>query len=155
MPATVLLKGIVDALLEIQFDESSSFLDLENGRVETVSVDLLRYEEESVDEAPELPAWQEDEWETAKRIASTDRFLSLPSKFDVHEWEIMEELSHSVASARIREDLLNAIHGLGAFRHFKGTLRRHRVEEAWFAFRTEALKQIAIDCCEEHLIAWQ
>jgi len=36
MPVTVRLKDIVDAL-EMQFDDASSFLDLDTGRVETVS----------------------------------------------------------------------------------------------------------------------
>jgi hypothetical protein len=155
MPATVRLSDIVDAL-EMQFDESSSFLDLDTGQVETVSLDLLRAAEESDDEEePDLPAWQKDEWETAKRIVFTGNFQKLPTKFDVHEWAIMEEFSLSVESERIREDLLDAIHGAGAFRNFKGTLRRHRIESAWFAFRTEALKQIAIDWCEENDIVWE
>jgi hypothetical protein len=155
MPATVRLSDIVDAL-EMQFDESSSFLDLDTGQVETVSLDLLRAAEESDDEEePDLPAWQKDEWETAKRIVFTGNFQKLPTKFDVHEWAIMEEFSLSVESERIREDLLDAIHGAGAFRNFKGTLRRNRIESAWFAFRTEALKQIAIDWCEENDIVWE
>lgn len=155
MPATVLLKDIVDAL-EMQLDESSSFLDLDTGRVETVSDDLLRDARESDDdEEPDLPVWQKEEWEIAKRIVSTDRFRKLPTEFDVHEWAIMQDFSHSVASARIREELLNAIHGAGAFRHFKDTLRRHRIEPAWFAFRVEALTEIARDWCEENQIAWK
>jgi hypothetical protein len=60
-----------------------------------------------------------------------------------------------VTSEKIREDLLNAIHGAGAFRHFKDTLRRHRIESDWFTFRAEALKQIALDWCEERRISWQ
>jgi hypothetical protein len=117
MSATVLLKDIIDAL-EMQFDESSSFLDLDTGRVEIVSNDLLGEANEIVGEA-DLPDWQKQEWEIAKRIVSTDRFQQLPTKFDVHEWAIMQDFSHSVESDRVREDLLNAIHGTGAFRHFK------------------------------------
>lgn len=148
MPATVRLDDIVDAL-EMQFDERSSFLDLDTGQVETVSHDLLREAEESGDdEEPSLPAWQKQEWEIAKRIVSTDRFRKLPTKFEVHEWEIMQDFSHSVESDRTREDLLHAIHGAGAFRNFKDTLRRHRIESAWFAFRTEALSQIALNWCD-------
>jgi hypothetical protein len=154
MPATVLLKDIVDAL-EMQLDESSSFLDLDAGRIETVSDDLLREADESVQEEPDLPAWQKQEWEIAKRIVSTNRFQKLPTKFDVHEWAIMQDFSRSVASDRIREDLLNALHGAGAFRHFKDTLRRHRIESTWFTFRAEALRQIAVDWCEENHIGWQ
>jgi Uncharacterised protein family (UPF0158) len=155
MPATVRLSDIVDAL-EMQPDESSSFLDLDTGQVETVSHDLLREAEESGDdEATDLPAWQQQEWEIAKRIVSTDRFQKLPTKFDVHEWEIMEDFSRSLEPDRIREELLHAIHGAGAFRNFKDTLRRHRIESAWFAFRTEALRQIALDWCEENQIVWE
>ena len=58
MPVTVRLNDIIDAL-EMQFDESSSFLDRDTGRLETVSHDLLLEAEESgEDEKPDLPAWQ-------------------------------------------------------------------------------------------------
>jgi len=154
MSATVLLKDIVDAL-EMQLDESSSFVDLETGRIETVSDDLLREADEAVDREPAFPAWQKQEWGVAKRIVSTGRFEILPTKFDVHEWAIVQDFSHSVTSEKIREDLLNAIHGAGAFRHFKDTLRRHRIASDWFTFRAEALKQIALDWCEERHISWQ
>jgi len=155
MPATVRLSEIVDAL-ETQFDESSSFLDRDTGRVETVSHVLLGEAGESGDdEEPDLPTWQKQEWEIAKRIVSTDRFQKLPTKVEVHEWAIMQDFSRSVESDRIREDLLHAIHGAGAFRNFKDTLRRHGIESAWFAFRAEALRQIALDWCEENHIVWE
>jgi hypothetical protein len=155
MPAAVRLSDIVDAL-EMQFDESSSFLDRDTGQVETVSHVLLREAEESGDdEEPDLPTWQKQEWEIAKRIVSTDHFQKLPTKFEVHEWAIMQDFSHSLESERIREDLLHAIHGAGAFRNFKDTLGRHRIESAWFAFRSEALRQIALHWCEENHIVWE
>src|SRR5207247_2936571 len=63
MPVIVRLKDIVDAL-EMQFDESSSFLDLDSGQVELVTHDLLRQAEEpDDDEKPDLPACQTREWE--------------------------------------------------------------------------------------------
>ena len=135
MPATVRLNDIVDAL-EMQFDESSSFLDRATGQVETVSHFLLREAEKSGDgEEPDIPTWQKQEWEIAKRIVSSDHFQRLPTKFEVHEWAIMQDFSRSVESDRISEDLLRAIDGAGAFRNFKETLRRHRIESDWFAFR--------------------
>lgn len=154
MPATVRLNDIVDAL-EMQFDESPSYLDLDTGQVVNVSEDLLREAVEPGDEEPDLPDWQKDEWEIAKRIISTERFRELPTKFDVHEWAIMQDFTRSVESDRIREDLLRAIHGTGAFRNFKDTVRRHAIDSAWYAFRTEALRQIALDWCEENQIAWE
>ncbi|MGD1095632.1 MAG: UPF0158 family protein [Bryobacteraceae bacterium] len=153
MPA-VRLNDIVEAL-EIQVDEFSSFLDLDTGQVESVSHDLLRDAEKSSHEEPDVPDWQKPEWEIAKRIASGGRFQKLPTKFDVHEWEIMRDFSRSVESDRVCEDLLNAIHGAGAFRNFKDALWRHSIESAWFEFRTEALRQIALDWCEENHIVWE
>jgi len=153
MPATVRLSDIVDAL-EMQADEYPSYLDLDTGQVVGVSRGLLRDAEESDDE-PDLPAWQKAEWEIAKRIVSTGRFQKLPTEFDVHEWAIMQDFSRSVESDRIREDLLRAIHGAGAFRIFKDTVRRYGIDSAWFRFRTEALRQIARNWCEENQIAWE
>src|SRR6188768_3794499 len=98
LPATVLLTDIVDAL-EMLNDEYPSFLDLDSGKVVTVSLELLSEAEEGEeDEEPDLPAWQADEWEDAKRIASSDRFRRLPTQFEVHEWEIMQEFAQSVKS---------------------------------------------------------
>jgi hypothetical protein len=154
MPATVHLNDIIDDL-EMQFEESLSYLEIDSGQVVTVSEDLLREAEEHGDEEPDLPDWQKDEWEIAKQIVSTERFTPLPTKFDVHEWAIMQDFSRSVESETIREDLLNAIHGAGAFRNFKDTVRRLGVESAWFAFRADVLRQIALDWCEENQIAWE
>ena len=154
MPATVRLNDIVDAL-EMQIDESSSFVDCDTGKVVTVPHDLLRAAEESGDEQPDLPEWQKEELEIAKRIVSTDRFQELPTKFDIHEWVIMQNFSCSVESDSVREDLSHAIHGAGAFRNFKDTLRHHGIESAWYAFRTEALRQIAQSWCEENHFVWE
>jgi hypothetical protein len=152
MSATVRLNDIVEAL-EMQFDEFLSFLDLDTGKVETISKEALSEAEEPGDEDLDLP--DDEESELAKRIVSSRRFLDLPSKFDVHEWAIMEDFSHSVKSDKIRQDLLHAIHGAGAFRNFKYIVRRDGIEPAWFAFRSDALRQIAIDWCEENQITWE
>lgn len=149
---TVRLDDIVGAL-EMLVEESPSYLDLDTGQVVSVSEDLLSEAEEPGDEEPDLPDWQKHEWEIAKRIVSTDRFLELPTTFDLHEWGIMQDFSRSVEPDAVREDLLRAIHGAGAFRNFKDTIRRHGIESYWYAFRTQALRQIALDWCQENQIA--
>jgi hypothetical protein len=42
-------------------------------------------------------------------------------------------------------ELQHAIHDTGAFRYFKDTLRRYRIEKNWYAFRTDALSEVAIE----------
>ena len=154
MPATVRLQDIVDAL-ELQIDEASSFLDLDTGRVETVPDDFLLRAGKSDEDDPGRPEWENQVLEVAKRIATSDRFVPLPSKFDVNGWEIMQDFSLSVRSDGIREELLDAIRGRGVFRNFKAAVRRRDIEKRSFEFRTDALKQIAIDWCEENQIAWE
>jgi hypothetical protein len=149
----VLLKDIVDAL-EMQMDDELSFVNLDTGEVHTLSRAVLSEAEESDEEEPEEPELEDDEWELAKRIIANDRFVRLPTKFDIHEWSIMENFAFSLRSDRIREEILDSIHGAGAFRVFKSTIRRLKIEAEWFAFRDEALKEIAIDWCEEHHVEW-
>ena len=155
MPATVRLKDIVEAL-DMLSDDYRSFVNLDTGQVETVSLELLSEAEEprDDDEDLDLPEWQKGEWEAAKRIVSSDRCERLPTKSDVNEWAIMEEFSDS-RTGRTREELLDAIHGAGAFRFFRSTLRRLAIEPAWHAFREEALRKIAIEWCEENDVDWE
>jgi hypothetical protein len=152
MSAPVLIKDIVDAL-QMQFDELASYLDLDTGKVETVSTSLLREAEESEEDSPEEE--QDSEWKIAKRIVSTDRFLRLPDQFEVNEWEIMHDFSLSVRPESTRQDLLNALHGKGAFRYFKDIVHNRKLEEKWYAFRDEALRRIAIDWCKENEVTWR
>ncbi len=67
----------------------------------------------------------------------------------------MQDFSRSVGSDSIRDDLSRATHGAGAFRNFKDTIRRLGIESAWFAFRADALRQIALVWCEENQLVWQ
>src|SRR5258708_20087405 len=90
MPVKV--SDIVDAL-EMQFDESGTYLDKETGEVITISFQVIGMAEEG--ESPDtLSDWQQPEFKTAQLMHETpDRFLALPSKFAVHQWPIMEEFS--------------------------------------------------------------
>lgn len=153
---TVQLKDIVE-MLDMPVDEYRAFVDLATGEVVSVSLELLRIAEESEEdeEAPDLPQWQLAEWDTAQQIASTDWFRELPTKFDVHDWAIMEQFAFSVESSRKRQELLTALHGSGAFRRFRNTLRREGLEQAWYAYKEQALRKIAIEWCEENGLAWK
>jgi len=68
MAATVSLEDIVDAL-DALHDEFTPFLDLETGKVETVSRELLleaeEGDEDDEDGVESIPEWQRPEWEIA------------------------------------------------------------------------------------------
>lgn len=98
------LKDIVDAL-EFLTDEHFWFLDRQTGKVEMVSREVLGMVEEggTVEDALE---WQEHEFEVAEAIfADWDRFEKLPTKYAIHEWEIMREFAESVEPERLSDEL--------------------------------------------------
>jgi len=152
MAAPFHLGDIVDAM-EMMLDKARSFGNRETGQVVTISLELISAAEEGEEEL-DLPKWQEAEWELAKRIVREDAWLRLPGKYDVNEWEFMRGFADSVRSRRLQEELLDAIHGRGAFRMFKSTIHRHRIEKDWYAFRNEALREIAEEWCEENEVKW-
>ena len=49
---------------------------------------------------------------------------------------LIQDFSRAVESESICAELSRAIHGAGAFRNFKDTVRRLGIESGWFAFRT-------------------
>ena len=153
MPVKVKLNEIVGAL-EMQYDERPSYVNLDTGEVHTIARELLDLDQRPGAEDV-VPPSQKAELAVARSIAGGGPFHRIPSNHDIHEWKIMEEFAHSMRSEALREDLLDAIHGAGAFRNFKREIKRHAMDDAWFQFRTDALRQIAIEWCEGLGLAWK
>lgn len=113
--------------LEIAFERNSpdqeSFLDLENG-------DLLSI----VDGEPDAAARR------AKVAANPTRYLRVDPASSREQYRWMERFVSSVADPPLRERLLIAIDGKGAFRRFKDVLLAFPAErERWFVYRSEVL----------------
>jgi hypothetical protein len=47
-------------------------------------------------------------------------------------------------------ELRGSLRGRGAFRHFKATLRRLELEDAWFAYKRRTLEAMAKPWISEH-----
>ena len=152
MAVQVKLKDVIEGL-EFLTDEGTSYLNTTTGEVVYVTTEELRAAEE---EAPleDCPDWQHDAIRIAKEILETDDYLPLPTKFDIHEYRIMERFCLSVDDEDIRDDLCNAIRGRGAFRYFKDRIHAYGIAEDWYRYRDAALREIAIAWCEEHGIQY-
>lgn len=83
-----------------------------------------------------------------------DDYLPLPTKFDIHEYSIMERFCRSREDDEMRDDLCDAIRGRGAFRRFKDSIHEHGIADDWYKYRDEALREIAIEWCEENGIPY-
>ncbi len=71
--------------------------------------------------------------DTAALIESDeDRFLELPSKWDINEYSIIQDFIADLPEGDAKADLTRAIRGSGAFRRFKTTVYRHGIRQQWF-----------------------
>ena len=67
----------------------------------------------------------------------------------------MNEFAEAQPSEWVRQELLEAFHGAGAFRMFRSTIRRLGIEKSWYRFREEALAEIASDWLEAHELPYK
>jgi hypothetical protein len=152
MPAEVSLQEIV-AAMELPNAEWASYLDPETGEIVTVTEEDCRLLEEGVD-VDELPDWQQETVTKAREVLESERFLQLPTEFDIHEWAIMERFAHSRSTPKERDELLSSIHGSGAFQRFRHAIRQLGIEEDWYGFRQAALEEIAKAWLEAHHVPY-
>jgi hypothetical protein len=152
MGVVLSLRNIVDAI-ESQSDESEAYLDPETGEIVLVTEDDRALLEEDVADE-DLPQWQREAMPKIREALESDRFLVLPDRFEVHEWAIMERFSQE-QHERNRQVRIGAIHGSGAFRHFRGAVERLGLLQSWYRYRDEAIEQIARDWLEENKLAYK
>ncbi len=148
--------------IECSSEESTSYLDLQTGKVEHVHEDMVHDMEDEEDEDAEedslpVPEWRKSAIDIARLIATDDdgRFVKLPGQFDVHEWRMMADFAEDQQEDRVRDDLNRACHGGGAFRCFKDAVYRLGIEKRWFAYRDECYRKFAIAWCQAREIAWE
>ena len=149
MAARVKLSDILDGM-ESQSDESSSFLNKKTGEVVLMTDYAMRAAEDD-EPIEDLPDWEQELVATAKEIlAETGDYISLPTKFDINEYNIMERFCLSLDDPELRDTFCGLITGSGAFRRFKDSLYQHGIEDDWHRYRDNALKEIAIEWCREN-----
>jgi Uncharacterised protein family (UPF0158) len=101
------------------------------------------------------PQWQKELLPKAREVLASEDYISLPSKFEIHEWSIMERFAQSLTDAAVSDELDATLHGRGAFRRFKDAVHRLGIADEWYRFRDAALEEIAIEFLEAHGIAYQ
>ena len=148
MAVVLSLKRVAEEL-DLVHDEVTVYLD-----TRTVEFVAMGTEEmlaaESEEDPGHYPEWQRESILKAREVLESHAFIPLPSKFDIHEWDFMRQFCLSVDKEDLREDLLDAIHGTGAFRRFRLLIDRYDLEQAWYRFRLGVLQEIAVEWLEEN-----
>jgi hypothetical protein len=151
MAVIVSLRQVVDEL-EALPDEATLYLDRESGELYPLGDEEAGLVED--DRAEDFPDWLCGELPKIREILDSESWLSLPTRFDVHEWAIMDAFARSVADPDLGDELLAAIHGRGAFRVFRDAVRRRGVQQEWYHYRDAAVADIAAAWLDEHGIAY-
>ncbi|GIN56024.1 hypothetical protein J8TS2_03430 [Lederbergia ruris] len=149
MKAKVNLRDIIDGM-EMQFDEWNTYLNRSTGEVLSVSQNDLRAAEED-EPIDHLPDWQQEDLKIAIDVVENfENYVELPTKYDINEYQMMEDFCYVLSDGNKKNKLLNAIRGRGAFRRFKDLVFQLDLEEEWYTFRDNAYKEIAIRWCQDY-----
>jgi hypothetical protein len=153
MAFPIKIKSITDEL-EVQFEESLTFLNKNTGEIVTVTTEELNAAEEE-EPFDHLEEWEQEVRKTAIDVVENfEDYIGLPTKFDINEYEIIEDYCLSINDPVHRNKLLAAIKGKGAFRRFKDKLIDLGIEENWYSFRQKRFKEIAIEWCKDNNIVF-
>lgn len=151
MNITIKLKDLMDEL-EGYSEESQSFLNIKTGEFVFVTLEDMRAAE---DEEPfnHLYEWQQESRMIAIDVVDHfENYKELPTRYEINEYEMMENFCLTVSHQRKQDDLLRAIRGKGAFRRFKETIIEFDLVDQWYTYREECYRQVAIQWCEKNQI---
>ena len=148
MPVTVSLSDVIEAL-ELQTDNTScAFVNRQTGEVLTCDDEQIRVAEAEADGV--APQWMQPELPKIREALAGGPWLPLPTKFDIHEWEMMRQFADEQRNEKVGRELNAAIHGTGAFRCFRETLSRLGIEEQWYRFRDRQFEEMAKEWITEN-----
>lgn len=84
-----------------------------------------------------------------------DRFLRFPTKYDIHEYSIVEAFVDYLPPGKIKSEMISAIRGKGAFRRFKQSIRYHGIEQLWYDYQANAYRELAERWCRDNEIEYK
>ena len=148
------LKKIIEGI-EHQGDESHSYLKLSSGEVVLFSDEAIAVAERDEDLSEHAKWYRESIEQASEFLNHGEDYLPLPSKFDFHEYRVMEEFIGSLPIEAQRDELLSLIKGKGAFARFKHGLERFLLLDEWYQYRDRALTELAKDWCRDNGIEFQ
>jgi len=142
MATVISLREVIETL-EMQSESCLSYLDPDTGEIVTATEEVRRLAEErrnlktiSLNGSARWCGRSAPCWRAAVAF-------------------VMNEFAEAQHSKQVRQELLEAIHGAGAFRMFRSTIRRLSIEKSWYRFREEALAEIARDSHGAHELPYR
>ena len=132
MTLPVSLQAVIDEM-DTFGDEFHPYLNQHTGELVTLSPEEIHAVEQG-DDLDDDAEWEQDLIQKAAEVLSSTEYLPLPSKFEIHEYAIMERFCLALEDDELGRELWQQMHGSGAFRRFKDTLYRHNMAERGLPF---------------------
>ena len=98
---------------------------------------------------------EDDESEFDRSVLDTIEYIPLPSRWELNKYEILKEFVFSLESNKMQKDLTQAIKGKGAFRRFYTAIHAYKIQDQWYEFQKERLREIAVKWCDDNHLAYK
>ena len=132
MSVIVSLSDVVEHM-EMTGDEATSYINPKTGELIMLTDEVVALAEDP-ESAADAPQWQKDLLPKAREVLESEDFIPLPSKFDIHEWSIMDRFAESLTDSAMSDELDVALHGRGAFRQFKDAVHGSESQTSGIVF---------------------
>jgi hypothetical protein len=149
MTVVVSLAEMISEMAEI-VDNHTAFLNRKTGEVLTMN-DQQRALFENSQPVHDLSDGQH----AVREAMESGDLLELPSKFEHHEFSIVERFCESINEPRQQKKLLKAIRGKRAFRDFQKVIGKLGLTERWIGFRNRELEELAVAWLDENEIQYK
>lgn len=152
------LQKIVDEL-QMRFIDNTPYYNKITGKILNVNDDDFRIVEDDDFEnnLNNYPEWQREHLKEVYILMYEDveNYISLPNNFDIKDSDIMEEFIENVSNENKRRQLEKCMWQKGMYRKFKDKLLQIGLEEQYYAFYDERLKEIAIEWCKDNNLEYE
>ena len=154
----VKLQKIIDEL-QMRFADTTVYYNKTTGETLIVNDDDFEIVEDEDFESNivKYPDWQKEHLKEVYKLMyeDVDDFISLPNDFDIKDSDIMEGFIETISNDNKRNKLENCMWQKGMYRKFKDMLIQLGLEEQYYKFYDEKLKEITIEWCKENNLEYE
>lgn len=152
------IQKIVDEL-QMRFIDTTVYYNKITGEILNIQDDDFRIVEDDDFEKniEDYPEWQREHLKEVYDLLynDMDNYIALPGYFEIRDSDIMEEFINTISNNNKRIQLENCMWQKGMYRKFKDKLIEIGLENEYYKFYDEKLKEIAIGWCKENNLEYE
>ena len=145
--------------LEMRFMDITVYYNKITGEILNVQDDDFRIVEDDDFEKniENYPEWQREHLKEVYNLLynDVDNYIALPNYFEIKDSDIMEEFIETISNNNKKLQLENCMWQKGMYRKFKDKLIEIGLENEYYKFYDEKLKEIAIEWCKENNLEYE